>query len=572
MRSLQQCLLDLELVHLRYIARYWDLELTSSRRREVALELAQAMAVPETIQDAQEALPAGEKQALEMLLAAGGHMPLRIFTRQWGEIRRMGPGKMAREKPWDEPSSPAEGLWFRGFISRAFERNTGESYEAIFVPRELLSHLPTPQAIVTHIELKPIPAPNVIFSAGDNFLDDLCTLLAYAHNTVVQARADGTWPADHERRLRIQFRDSTHERVNLLHHIVRRLEWLQESDTKRIRPDPARVTAWLQSSHQEQREVVARAWRDDPTWNELFNIRTLKPENPSVWRNDPLAARQAILRHLKGCAPGTWYTINNFVTAVRAVDPDFQRPSGDYDTWYLRDLTTNEYLAGFESWNDVEGRLIHHIITGPSAWLGLADLGAETPGGPIAAFRITLTGAAFLGQVGRKAETKTGQTVLKRDFSVQIPAAQRYERFQLARVADWVSSGDTFTYRITPRSLERARQQGIAVTRVLDFLQRVTGQPVPRSVEAALTRWDARGVEAHIDQVLLLSLASSELLEQIIESPLSRELIQEQIGPTSALVRRRDWPRLAIALGNMGLLPDITIEEGSYEKRSNRSI
>jgi hypothetical protein len=147
---------------------------------------------------------------------------------------------------------------------------------------------------------------------------------------------------------------------------------------------------------------------------------------------------------------------------------------------------------------------------------------------------------------------------LRPDFTVLAPPARRYERFQLARVADWVGTGDPFVYRLTPSSLERARRQGIPVARVLEFLGRVTSAPVPRFVEAALTRWEAQGTEAWLERPVLLRLSSEGLMAQVVSSPLTRHLIQEQIGLTAALVRERDWPRLVVALGEMGLLPEVT--------------
>ncbi|MEE9618108.1 MAG: hypothetical protein V3T90_14045, partial [Anaerolineae bacterium] len=71
MRSLHQCLLDTDLVRLRVIARFWDVELTASRQRDVAAQLAEAMATPEAVTSAWDALPDDRCRALELLLAAG---------------------------------------------------------------------------------------------------------------------------------------------------------------------------------------------------------------------------------------------------------------------------------------------------------------------------------------------------------------------------------------------------------------------------------------------------------------------------------------------------------------------
>jgi hypothetical protein len=549
--------MDTAMPRLRAIARFWDVDLASERRHEAAAQLAEAMARPEVVADARAALPDAPRRALEALLAGGGWMPQRIFSRRWGEIRAMGPGRMERERPWREPSSPAEALWYTGFISRAFEQGDEGTYEVIFVPPELLALLPAAGATPPAGAPEPVPEPAAVRPAADAFLDDACTLVSYLQNERLRPAADGTWPARHEANLKRRLFDPDLTRLDLLRHLVQRLGWLRRSDSDRLRPDPAPVTSWLQSSPDEQRRALAEAWRDDASWNDLFHVPALEPVETGAWRNDPLLARQGILRHLRACAPGTWYALDGFVSAVKQAEPDFQRPDGDYTSWYIRDAVTGAYHSGFESWDAVEGTLIRSVIAGPLAWLGLTDVGAAGLGDPPSAFRITPAGAAFLGLAGPPPAQPSASLALRPDFTVLAPAARRYERFQLSRVAEWVRTGDPFVYRITPASLDRARQQGIPVARVLDFLAQATGAPVPHAVEAALTRWEVRGAQARIERVILLRLSSEDLMAQVASSPATRRLIQEQVGPAAALVREADWPRLVAALGEMGLLPDV---------------
>jgi len=570
MRPLHQCLLDTNLARLRAIARFWDVDLTTSRQRDVALQLAGAMAVPEAVAAAWDALLDDQRRALEALLASGGRMPLRVFTREWGEIRTMGPGRMEREKPWREPISAAEGLWYRGFISRAFEQGAEGAYEVIFIPPELHAHLPAHPTPPPAIILEPTTAPAVAQPAGDALLDDACTLLTYLQNERMRPSPKGDWPTRHETRLAQQLRDPDPTRLALLRRLARLLGWLRTTDSGHLRPDPGPVTAWLREPTGQQRCALVEAWRDDPAWNDLFHVPSLRPEDTGAWRNDPLLARKAILRHLAACAPETWYRLDDFIAAIKQIDPDFQRPGGDYDTWYIRDAATGAYLSGFESWDAVEGALIRCLLTAPLAWLGLTDLGASIPDGSPTAFRLTPGGAACLGLAEPPPEATPAPLVLRPDFTVLVPPSRRYERFQLARVADWVRIEGAFVYRLAPPSLERARQQGIPVTRVLEFLGEVTGAPIPRSVEAALTRWDARGTEARLERGVLLRFSDEELMTQAMSSPPTRDLIHEQIGPAAALVREPDWPRLITALGKMGLLPDIVaLEENKVRRTSN---
>lgn len=565
MRSLRQNLLDTDLARLRVIAHFWDVELTASRQRDAAAHLAEAMTAPEAIARIWETLPDDQRQALETVLAAGGRKPRRVFARQWGEIRAMGPGRMERERPWREPISPAEGLWYKGLIYHIFEPDPDGAYEVVFVPPELRVHLPAPDMSPPTIILEPVPAPVAVHSAGEALLDDACTLLAYLQNERLRPDPDGGWPRRHETRLIRRLRDPAPERLVFLRRLAHRLAWLRVTDAGLVRPDPEPVTAWLQSSTEQQRDALAKAWRDDPIWNELFHIPSLRPEETGAWRNDPLLARKAILCRLAAaCAPDAWYRLDDFVAAVKQADPDFQRPDGDYTSWYIRDVTSGAYLSGFESWDTVEGALIRHVITGPLAWFGLTDWGESN------VFRITAAGAAFLDLAEPPPASEPAPLSLRSDFTVLAPPARRYERFQLARVADWIPSSpvggieggsDSFIYRFTPSSLEHARQQGIGVARVIEFLERVSDAPVPRPIEAALTRWEARGTEARLERAVLLRLSGEELMTQVASSPRIRRLIHEQVGPTVALVRERDWPRLVVALGEMGLLPDIVALE-----------
>jgi hypothetical protein len=560
MRTLDQALLDAELPRLQAIARFWDVPLSTLHRRDAAMELAEAMTDPEAVERAWEALPDEQRRVLEALLRAAGRMPSRVFTRRWGEIRTMGPGRMNREQPWLDPASPAEGLWYTGLIAHAFAQGEEGTYEVTFVPDELRALLPDPEPeedLIPTARLSPIPRPAHTDRFGDTLLDDACTLLAYLQNHAVRPRQDGAWPAYHERTFHRRLRVSHSVRLALLRHLAHGLEWLHEGKRGALRPDPDRATGWLQDSAPQQRHALATAWREDPAWNDLFHVPELKPADTGAWRNDPLTTRRAFLRHLATvCEPDQWYAIQDLVEAVKATAPDFQRPDGDYTSWYIRDVATGTYLSGFESWEAVEGRLIRHLLTGPLAWLGLTALGRREEGASPTAFRLTAAGAYFLELGPSAPPPDEGKLMVRPDFTVHIPPARRYERFQLSRVADWVRSGEPYVYRITPASLTRAQEQSIPILRVLGFLLDVADTPLPRTIEASLTRWEARGTEAHLERPILLRIDDAELMDQIEHSPLTQSLIRERLGPTTALVATEDWSPLVAALGQMGLLAD----------------
>jgi hypothetical protein len=523
----------------------------------MALELAEAMDNPEAVARAWRALPFEQRQALRALLASEGHMPQRVFSRHWGEIRAMGPGRMEREQPWNEPVSPAEGLWYAGLIFRTFEHGPDGTYEAILVPPELRTYLPVADPEPPRISLEPTTAPGVVRSYRHHILDDACTLLSYVQNERPRLGSYHRWHERHRKDLLRRLRIQDWEYFALLGHLALRIGWLVEERSGRLRLEPEGVTAWLESAPFHQQRTVIEAWRDDPTWNDLFHIPALQPEDTGAWRNDPVLARRAVLRHLEVCQPGTWYVLDALVAAIKHVDADFQRPDGDYDSWYIREEAAEIYLSGFESWDAVEGRLIRHLIRTPMAWLGLVDLGMDDGDRAATSFRMTQAGASILGVAETLSRPEPSSARLWSGFRVAVPPARRYERFQLARVADWLQSGTPFAYRLTPSSLERARQQGISVTRVLEFLRDLIKAPVPRSVEAALTRWAARGTEAHLERTVILQISTEELMNQVTASPTLSRLIRERIGPTVVTVREQDWEQVIGALEEMGLLPEV---------------
>jgi hypothetical protein len=125
-------------------------------------------------------------------------------------------------------------------------------------------------------------------------------------------------------------------------------------------------------------------------------------------------------------------------------------------------------------------------------------------------------------------------------------------------VADWAASGEIYTYRITPSSLERARAQHIGPERIVKFLEETGRLPAPEALVGALRRWETRGTEAWAQQATVLRLARPELLDQLVESPRTRKYIRETISSTVALVAPRDWPELLAAMIEMGVLPEIS--------------
>jgi hypothetical protein len=540
---------------LRAIAQRRGIELTSNRQREVVEQLAEALVQPESVADVLEGLKPQEREALESLILEGGRKKFHLFVRQYGEIRAFGPGSLERERPWENPVGTAEGLWYSGLIYRAFDEVEGQSSEFIFVPQDLLPLLPGVEKKPPAFVVEAAPTPSVIREGDLTLVQDTCAFLSYLQNEEVKPLKDGSLIRRDIERINQRFlvkedEDET-ERLAFLHHLCQRLGLAHTSEGL-LKPNPPEARRWLKSPRAEQLRALQTAWRDDPEWNELWQVKSLRCE-PTGWRNDPLLARKKILEHLAECPPEQWLSLTSFTGAIKESDPDFQRPDGDYSSWYIREVATGQYLTGFEHWDQVEGALILHLVTKPLHWLGVTSLGYDAEGTP-RSFLITPWGAAFLGLPGEMpAEATPSPMVIQPDFTILVPAeGSLYDRFQLERVAAWQSSGESYVYRMTRDSLARGLRQGITIEMVLAFLKRVSDGKVPQNVVSALRNWDKKRGQIWLRKTLLLQVESELIMEELSTLPQTKTYLQEIISPKAAIVAQEDWPKLLDELRKLG--------------------
>lgn len=555
LRTLRQCLIDTELPHLRVIAQLWGLDVEARRAPDIATELAEKMANPTHAGYTWEKLPDEQRTALSVLLNAGGSMAVAVFERRFGKIRPMGPGRMEREVPWRNPISPVEGLWYRGLIFEEFDEARDEAFPVFYVPDALRNALPASSIRETgELALDFVSPPERERLAGGLFLDDVTTVLAFIHNQIVHPLSGGLfiWPDQVRQALLSQLRDDEWERMEFILYLLDQLDWMRLDESGRLRLVAKPVMDWLQSEVAQSLETLVRAWKQMTTWNELQRLPSLQVDDTGGWRNDPLLPRETLLRYISVLPNDRWVSISDFVQTVKSIDPDFQRPGGDYDTWYIRDAASGAYLTGFESWDQVEGVLLRALLSGPAWWLGLVALDDEEEGARPRLFRVLSE---------RDTVPPSSKVRVRPDLTVAIPAACRFERFQLARVANPRMVRDPYVYQLNSVSLRRAQEQGITVDKILQFLKALSGMPVPKTVRKSLIRWGERGTEVWLEQVVLLRVSEPEILKQIQGARRTGRYIQRVINPTMAVVAEEDWSGLVTGLAELGLLPHCSPEE-----------
>ncbi|HFC13003.1 MAG TPA: hypothetical protein ENJ56_09195, partial [Anaerolineae bacterium] len=598
MTSLRQALLDHHLIVLRILGEWYELDLIGQDKEACAAALGEAILAVE-LREEMVYLQLEESAALRALAAAKGRLPVATFSRQFGEVRQMGPGKLEREEPWLNPVSPAESLWYRGLLFRGFDESDTGLVEYYFIPDELLPKIvaaipsiekpvspakkvtPLPQNdeqgmadaladVARFIQKtkakqggkvakvqggvgverqsgnlsiaprqqtvsKPISPPlakpksvvPVSSTSADRIpasfqpattlaVDDLTTVLALAQREPLQLPAQ-TIVAPF-------LRDPDPDRLTFLIQLALDAGLLRNNAAV-LRPTRAAVD-WLRESREAQLGLLFTRWQTTG-WAALRHIKQLACEGE--WQHDPTAVRRVLLQTLPRTTE--WNALDALIANIYQNKPDFQRPDGDYSTWYIRDVQTNEFLTGFASWQAVEGRLLEYVLLRPMIWLGLLERSTDEK---VKAVRFHARALAFLEKRLLPAKMVEPALVIQPNAVLQIPlAASCYQRFQATRIAEPlpVEGQKPYQLRITPQSLQQAQDQGITPPRVLQFLQQVGGnRPIPISVKRAIERWAEHGTEGRLERATILRVADPLVLETLRNNPKTRDLLGEVLG------------------------------------------
>jgi hypothetical protein len=296
--------------------------------------------------------------------------------------------------------------------------------------------------------------------------------------------------------------------------------------------------------------MLRESWQKSDAFNELRQLPGLTFEGE--WTNRSLETREFLLDLLEPIPDGQWWSIPAFVRDVKQKYPDFQRPAGDYDSWFIKRTADDTYLRGFSSWDEVDGALIRFLITGPLFWLGLVELASPGEGAAPTAFRSARLPARL--EDARLTVSSQGKISVPR----LVPRAARY---QIARFCDWdEEKADEYRYRVSVNSLEKARKQGLKAEQLLSILRKHAASPIPPPFVRALQRWEANGTEAKLESLVILKVSKPEVLKELKESKAGR-FLGEQLGPVTVVIKPNAQAKVLSALAELGLLAESTTIE-----------
>jgi len=539
MPGIQSTLLQLDLDFLERIARAWDVEISTRDAESARTDLAGKMVLPDVFHPFLDSLAENVREAWLSLARKGGRQTWAEFTRLNGEIRSFGPARRARENPDLHPVSIAESLWYTGLIGRAFFRGEGEPVEHVYIPDELMV-FEKPVRMEEPSPVRPAvnQSPRFITRADSAILDQLTDLLA-------SLRMQRTIPEE--------IFTSWGKPGEFLHGLLLSCGLIDQAG----QPVAQALKTFFATPREEALGQVYQAWHTSTIINELRLLPGLSCEGN--WLNDPLTARRVLTGMIAGLeAGGTWWSISSVISGIKVTNPDFQRPAGDYDSWFIRDLESGEFLHGFSSWQRVEGALLYYLLTGPLHWLGLVNLARGSAEGRYTAFQLVDQTRAMLTGTPPTADWKESQPITIKDvrhFIIPV-AAPRLLRYQVGRFAELVSASTKDTrYVLTTKSLNKAAEQDLHLGQLLQLLDKDQPRSVPPELRKMEQRWSLKGPEAVLERVTLLRFIDTADCDEFLTAAGIRFNL-ERLNPHTVLIQAQQEEGIMKLLNGLGILID----------------
>ena len=542
MPDLFDSLLKQDIGFLRIIAGLWGLELDSKNVDAAREKLTISLLDPDLLVELIDSLSPEADSAITALVNAGGRIPWRTFTRRFGEIREAGAGKRDRTKPHLNPTSAAEVLYYRGLLARSFFDTEKGPQEFAYIPDDLLELINRRDAQSQRGDLKESSRLSEAgggseylgrpaspgekgreIPANDSILDEATTLLAA---------------------LRMGKPLDAQQRALGLKKLLTAANLIQENTLH-----TESVKTFLEASREESLKMLQDTWVESDLFNELRLMPTIICEGE--WKNQPQETREFLLNLLDAIPEDKWWSLNAFVRDVKQKYADFQRPAGDYDSWFIKRASDGQYLRGFEHWDEVDGAFIRFFITRILHGLGQVDLSTAEGSREPTAFRIPKPNSQLV-------KTENSKLHISSQGKITAPRlTPRVVRYQLARFCEWdEEKGDEYKYHITTNSLTKAKEQGLKVEHLLALLARHSEAGVPPAIVKALKRWEVNGTEARVQTQVILKVSRPEILEEMRKSKAAKYL-GDVLSPTAVIVKSGATQKVIDTLTELGLLSEV---------------
>ncbi|HEU5349064.1 MAG TPA: helicase-associated domain-containing protein [Ktedonobacterales bacterium] len=425
-----------------------------------------------------------------------------------------------------------------------------EGERILFIPKETLANLRRANGRPhTTVGLQETEHPRSVRPADTAFLWDTAVLVAAAYAQDIELTRSGTLPKRAAQRLLPMLlgeraRRSEREALDYVELLKQQAHDLglvvaaPSTARQRSRLTPGhKLDSWARHDLVMQVRRLFRRWPTDRWWTDMpgANYR----EFHSFYIEVPLA-REMVMRLLKRCRAGVWYSLASFRATLQGDDPYVLRPSqrcaGEAGFKLAEEL--------HEHWEATDGEIITGMFRSTLYDLGMVALGYERDVVPAAnelvnpdSFMLTELGAEVLaGEQSASEMFSSRALVVQPNFQVLLMEPYMPAIYWLVRFASLDQMGRVSRFTLTREALQRGMADGTTIDDVLRFLQTHSHKSLPQNVIYTLRDWARQSREAALPRIMLLEVSDEALAGELVTSPKLRAFRLRRVGPKSVAV------------------------------------
>ncbi len=565
--NLERCLYESPTSHLRAIAAFRKIDVGSNPlRSDIIAILRDKLRDNEVNVSLINEISDHEKEILFQIRDAGGSIDVSDLEKSWGNDDP----EVARRWFWHKMVNPGLArLRLMGFLYCLRSR---EDKNTVFIlPEEFYDYLiPIPFKLPDETY-----APYRMFSAARIILTDMFYLVKYIDEYNVRLLKTGGLPKRHKPLIVdwlntftpvVLARDERY--ITMLFSFVGSLELVTQQG-QRLEVNP-KVETWFSEPPFEQVSDLFNAWLNDNSWEGLREIEDIQITTAGL-RHPLIRVKSAFISLLVTLPKNQWIPLELFSDYFKSQRPFFYRPDHSPHLWQLRHTKTQKNIQAVEVWDNLEKKLIEHMISKQLAWLGVVDIGFSVDE-KVEAFMLNHFGHAIIsgktnylessGQENGSLLTQMDKILIQPDFEVLAPSGIVLAiRDKLEKIAEFVAGGYVQKYKITRNSVAKALESGFEGKAIHAFLTSTSQTKIPQNVETSINDWIEEFGKIELRKALFLNTQSPFLMQELLAAPDISQFMDKQIGPETVLIKESQLADLVNELKRSGYLPKVTITD-----------
>ena len=300
--------------------------------------------------------------------------------------------------------------------------------------------------------------------------------------------------------------------------------------------------------------VKGKVWDHQPLERKLFSLISFAFEEwePGEDQFHVPHLKKMFVEALKGLRINRWYDVMHLPFQCR------NRYLANLDNNSIRDAFQNRYQYTQSTNMRDTVQLAHSLfqwLKNRFFLLGLLDL-AHTEG-KVTAMRLNPLGAKGLGiSMEDDEDLKQNPLIVNPDFEVILfQDGDSYDLIMLLdKFARRLKSDNTYHFKITATSVEKAVAGGMTSSEIITILSENSRVGIPQNVIYSIKEWGEKVKFVQVRKVTLLRGRSKEVIDRIMQAGPMKSLVIERIAPTAVVINDRFEPeKLATKLEKLGI-------------------